>query len=203
MGEPRFQSAAEGLENVLAKVVRYHPAPDLGIVRNAFEFAAEAHSGQMRKSGEPYITHPVGVADIVASLKLDELSLCAALLHDTVEDTDVTLEDIETRFGAEVAALVDGVTKLGKVHFSTKKELQAESFRKMLVAMFPWRRQKVLACRSMAVLMSRRSIPSWVRRHCHYILRCFGSWAQSAFLCSCCWSMVDFASSWALFIAGW
>lgn len=135
MGEPRFQSAAEGLENVLAKVVRYHPAPDLGIVRNAFEFAAEAHSGQMRKSGEPYITHPVGVADIVASLKLDELSLCAALLHDTVEDTDVTLEDIETRFGSEVAALVDGVTKLGKVHFSTKKELQAESFRKMLVAM--------------------------------------------------------------------
>ena len=131
----KYKPAAEALEHVLAKVVRYHPSPDLGLVRNAYEFAAQAHSGQMRKSGEPYITHPVGVADIVAALKLDELSLCAALLHDTVEDTDASIEEIDTRFGPDVAALVDGVTKLGKVHFSTKRELQAESFRKMLVAM--------------------------------------------------------------------
>ena len=88
----KYKPAAEALEHVLAKVVRYHPSPDLGLVRNAYEFAAQAHSGQMRKSGEPYITHPVGVADIVAALKLDELSLCAALLPDTVEDTEATIE---------------------------------------------------------------------------------------------------------------
>jgi GTP pyrophosphokinase len=123
------------MERVLAAVAEYHPAPDLDLIRRAYHYALNAHEGQTRKSGEPYIHHPVAVSAVVAALKLDEASLCAALLHDTVEDTDATLEDLEEKFGEEIAALVDGVTKLGSFKFSTREEHQAENFRKMLVAM--------------------------------------------------------------------
>jgi len=111
------------------------PNRDLEKLKSAAQFAFDAHQGQMRESGDPYITHPFAVALIVDELKLDTDSICGALLHDTVEDCNVTLEDIKTRFGEPVQDLVDGVTKLSKINFSSKAELQAESLRKMLLAM--------------------------------------------------------------------
>ena len=104
-------------------------------VRRAYEVGAEAHEGQTRKSGEPYITHPVAVAGILAELGLDAETIIAAILHDTLEDTSLTRERITTEFGSTVAELVDGVTKLDKVRFSSRQEAAAESFRKMLLAM--------------------------------------------------------------------
>lgn len=103
-------------------------------VRRAYAFAAQAHAGQRRLSGDPYIVHPLEVATILAELQLDEVTLCAALLHDVVEDTQVTLDEIRQNFGNDVALIVDGVTKLGKLNFSSKAEAQAENTRKMFVA---------------------------------------------------------------------
>ena len=107
------------------------------ILRHAYEFAKSAHEGQCRKSGEPYITHPLGVAHIIADMKLDLPSLLTALLHDTVEDTSVTLEDIANTFGEEIAQLVDGVTKVGKIPLSTwtYEEQQSENYRKLILSM--------------------------------------------------------------------
>lgn len=104
-------------------------------VRQAYRFADQAHLGQMRNSGEPYITHPIAVAALCASWKLDAQALSAALLHDAMEDCGVTKSDLVTRFGASVAEMVDGLTKLDKLQFDTREENQAESFRKMLLAM--------------------------------------------------------------------
>ncbi len=104
-------------------------------IDSAFEIAKSAHDGQLRKSGQPYIIHPISVAKILAQMGMDCESLCAALLHDVVEDTEYTSEDIEKKFGKEVASLVDGVTKLGKVTLSNREEQQAENLRKMLIAM--------------------------------------------------------------------
>lgn len=104
-------------------------------ILDALAFASEAHEGQMRKSGEPYISHPIEVAKILISYAADKHAVIAALLHDTVEDTSVSLEGIEKRFGSEVAMLVDGVTKLEKISYSSKEEQQIENIRKMLLAM--------------------------------------------------------------------
>lgn len=120
---------------LIAKVRQYHPAADVNLIRRAFVFAEQHHRPQRRKNGDPYIGHPVAVAHNVAGMKLDEATVCAALLHDVVEDTDATLEDIERVFNREIAHLVDGVTKLNKIRFRSKEERQAENFRKMLVAM--------------------------------------------------------------------
>ena len=108
---------------------------DLPAIRRAFVFANERHAGQFRKSGDPYIDHPLNVALLLLELGLDDATLCAALLHDVVEDTDTTLEEIRTKFGNEIAELVDGVTKLGNIKFSSMEEEQAENLRKMLLAM--------------------------------------------------------------------
>ena len=108
---------------------------DLGRIRFAYEFAENKHAGQLRHSGEPYIEHPVNVAMLLLELGLDEACICAALLHDVVEDTGTPLSEITTIFGEEIAELVDGVTKLGKIHFSSMEEEQAENLRKMLLAM--------------------------------------------------------------------
>lgn len=108
---------------------------DFDIIRKAFEFCVEVHKGQLRQSKEEYYIHPVCVARIVAQLGLDSEAVCAALLHDTVEDTETSLEDISKKFGKEVALLVDGVTKIGRLSFISKEEQQAESIRKMLIAM--------------------------------------------------------------------
>lgn len=121
--------------SLLSDLETYLSPEDVEGVIAAYEFSAKAHEGQQRLSGEAYITHPVAVAKILASLHLDGGSIKAALLHDVVEDTDVTLDDIEAEFGDDVALLVDGVSKLDKLRFDSALEAQAESFRKMLLAM--------------------------------------------------------------------
>jgi GTP pyrophosphokinase len=122
-------------EPLLSELESYLPEEDVGGVLAAHEFSAKAHEGQERLSGEPYITHPIAVARILAELHLDSGSIKAALLHDVIEDTEVTLRDIEKEFGRGVALLVNGVSKLDKLHFDSAAEAQAESFRKMLLAM--------------------------------------------------------------------
>ena len=116
--------------------LKQYLAPDSVLrVREAYRMGARAHEGQTRKSGEPYITHPVAVAGILADLRLDAEAVIAAILHDTIEDTPVKRADIAGAFGEEVAELVDGVTKLDRVQFRSTQEANAESFRKMLLAM--------------------------------------------------------------------
>ncbi|MDP6560639.1 MAG: HD domain-containing protein, partial [Candidatus Binatia bacterium] len=120
----------------LIEVVKsYHPAAEVEMVRRAYDFSAEVHRGQKRMSGEPYLVHPVAVAEIIADLKLDVPSIVGGLLHDTVEDTLTTLDQIQEDFGKDVAALVDGVTKLSRVNFTSREEKQSENFRKMVLAM--------------------------------------------------------------------
>jgi len=123
------------LEQLTEAISHYHPSADLDVVRRAYQFAAKAHEGQTRRSGDPYVTHPLAVAQVIADLKLDVASICAGLLHDAVEDTSATVEQLTDQFGKEIAFLVDGVTKLGKLPWSTREEQQAENFRKMLLAM--------------------------------------------------------------------
>ena len=113
----------------------HHTKQSTAAIERAYAVAAEAHRGQTRKSGEPYVTHPVAVALVCAELGLDDVTICAALLHDAVEDTRLTLEDVEKEFGPEVAAIVDGVTKLDRLTFDSKEAQQAATVRKMLVAM--------------------------------------------------------------------
>ncbi len=117
------------------KLGTYLPAEQVARVERAYVLGAEAHAGQTRKSGEPYITHPIAVASIMADLGLDAETIIAAILHDTLEDTPLTAERLSAEFGATVAELVDGVTKLDKVRFRSRQEADAESFRKMLLAM--------------------------------------------------------------------
>ncbi|RKL64268.1 bifunctional (p)ppGpp synthetase/guanosine-3',5'-bis(diphosphate) 3'-pyrophosphohydrolase [Thermoanaerobacteraceae bacterium SP2] len=117
------------------KILSYNPSADLSLIRRAYEFAKNAHSGQHRVSGELFIFHPLEVAIILADLELDIATIAAGLLHDVVEDTQYTVEDIEKNFGPEIALLVDGVTKLGKLEYRTKEEQQAENLRKMFLAM--------------------------------------------------------------------
>jgi GTP pyrophosphokinase len=116
-------------------VKSYYPDADLDLIRAAYVYSAQVHLGQTRRSGEPYLVHPVAVSMILAQMKLDEASVATGLLHDTVEDTLATLEEIERFFGKEIAALVDGVTKISKIEFQSKEERQAENFRKMILAM--------------------------------------------------------------------
>ena len=113
----------------------YLPPPDIALVERAFSFSDSAHRGQFRKSGEPYITHPLAVASILSQWRLDAQGLAAALLHDVMEDTAITKAEIETSFGKPVADMVDGVSKLDQIEFNSREDAQAESFRKMLLAM--------------------------------------------------------------------
>ncbi|KMT66232.1 bifunctional GTP diphosphokinase/guanosine-3',5'-bis pyrophosphate 3'-pyrophosphohydrolase [Catenovulum maritimum] len=113
----------------------YLPQEQVDLIRQAYQVARDAHEGQFRSSGEPYITHPVAVTRILAHMHLDHETLCAALLHDTIEDTPVTKDELAETFGAVIADLVEGVSKLDKIHFNSKKEAQAENFRKMIMAM--------------------------------------------------------------------
>ena len=123
------------IKSLLAEFRRSHPKASTTRITQAFELAAEAHKTQKRKSGEPYITHPIAVAVVLAGLGLDDTTLAAAILHDAVEDTGITLDDLTGQFGPEVAAIVDGVTKLERIHFDSKEAQQAATMRKMLVAM--------------------------------------------------------------------
>src|SRR6478609_10009852 len=108
------------ITDIVDRVGGYHPGADVDLIRRCYEFAAKAHDGQLRRSGDPYVVHPLGVAATIADLKLDVPSVCAGLLHDCVEDTSATTDDISKTFGAEIAFLVDGVTKLGKIPWNNK-----------------------------------------------------------------------------------
>ncbi len=121
--------------DLVEKVQSYHPAANVEVIRKAYEFSAKVHKGQKRASGEPYLIHPMAVASIITDLKLDEPSIVGGLLHDTVEDTLTTLDELRSIFGKEITALVDGVTKLSRTNFSSREEKQAENFRKMLMVM--------------------------------------------------------------------
>lgn len=123
------------LDRLKEKIRSYHPTADLQLVDDAFLFAEAAHQGQLRKSGEPYITHPVAVAEIVADMQLDVSSVVAALLHDVIEDCNISEESVTAKFGKEVCSLVEGVTKLEKLSFSSTDEAQVENLRKMFLAM--------------------------------------------------------------------
>ena len=132
-GEPA--PPGEGLDGLIRTVKSYNPKADLKEIERAYRFAEEHHEGQVRLSGEPFIEHPLAVARILADLGLDTTTLQAALLHDTVEDTAVTVDELEEGFGPEVARIVDGLTKLDQVPFRTREHEQAENVRKMIVAM--------------------------------------------------------------------
>src|SRR6516164_1859255 len=122
-------------EDLLEKVRAYSPDADVELLRRAYVFSAFEHRGQVRRSGEPYLTHPLAVAEFLVELKLDAVTIAAGLLHDVVEDTLTTIERIRELFGAEVAHVVEGVTKISAIPFSSTEERQAENFRKMLLAM--------------------------------------------------------------------
>ncbi len=126
--------ASAEIAELLAEFTRHHPKDSTELIERAFAIADGAHAGQRRKSGEPYIRHPVAVATVVAQQGLDDVTIAAALLHDAVEDTSVGLEDLEKEFDAELAMIVDGVTKLDRVRYGSKEEQQAATMRKMIVA---------------------------------------------------------------------
>ena len=129
-----MQQGGEALERVIERVNSQYPDADVSIVRKAAEYAMAMHEGQMRSSGDPYITHPLEVVNILLDLEVDIPTIAAALLHDVVEDTEATYEDIQREFSTEIAELVDGVTKLTRMSCNSREEQQAESLRKMMLA---------------------------------------------------------------------
>lgn len=124
-----------GLADLIEAVKKYHPNPDLVFLENAYRYAESNHKSQVRASGEPYLNHLIETSLLACQLKLDVPSVCAALLHDTVEDCQVTRDELSARFGVEIADIVEGVTKLTRIEFESREEKQAENFRKMLIAM--------------------------------------------------------------------
>jgi GTP diphosphokinase / guanosine-3',5'-bis(diphosphate) 3'-diphosphatase len=123
------------LQTLIEEIPKYQPAADLDLLERAYRFSERSHQGQQRASGEPYLSHPLEVAGLLVNFKMDVTTVTAGLLHDVLEDTKATKGDLQREFGAEIADLVDGVTKIGKLAFSSREERQAENFRKMLVAM--------------------------------------------------------------------
>ena len=130
-----METKQEHYESMMQAITRYAPSTDLEVIQRAYEYADEKHKNQLRKSGEPYIIHPLAVAEIVAEIGLDTDAITAALLHDCLEDTDASFEEISRMFGETVANLVEGVTKLTRVQYSTMEEQQMENLRKMFMAM--------------------------------------------------------------------
>ena len=123
------------IERLIGRFLEHHESGDVELIRRAGLVAINAHEGQLRRTGEPYVTHPIAVADITADLGMDEPTIAAALLHDAVEDTGVTTEWLAQEFGEQVAAVVDGVTKLDRLEFDSKEAQQAATIRKMFIAM--------------------------------------------------------------------
>ncbi len=135
MAEQTIQTCNQNFEKLIDRLSDLDKNYNLAKIRSAYEFAREMHEGQFRESGEPYITHPLAVAGILVDLGMDTDAICAALLHDVVEDTDATYDDVKKKFGADVANLVDGVTKLDKINLASKEEQQAENIRKIFLSM--------------------------------------------------------------------
>ena len=153
------------VEGILSTLSVRRVGEDLDLVRRAHAFATKAHEGQHRISGEPYITHPVAVATIIADLGLDTVSAAAALLHDAVEDTGASLAQIEAEFGPAVAAIVDGVTKLDRLRFDSKEAQQAATMRKMLVAMAnDWRVLVIKLADRLHNMRTLSVMPEWKQR---------------------------------------
>ena len=118
------------LQQILDKIQKYHPEDDLEVVRRAYLFSAKEHKGQVRASGEPYLTHPLEVANVLAEIKMDAVTVSIGLLHDIVEDTMISLEKLEEMFGSEIAHIVDALTKISQIYFTSTEQKQAENFRK-------------------------------------------------------------------------
>src|SRR5512147_658349 len=140
MGTLRQQIATNVLtvtkfRDLMKKVRTNRPSDDSELVKRAYDFSLQHHAGQTRASGEPYLVHPLEVANLLADMKLDSVAISAGLLHDSVEDTSVTIEEIKEKFGDQVAHIVEGVTKISKIDFASKEEQQAENVRKMMLAM--------------------------------------------------------------------
>src|SRR5215207_763059 len=125
----------ELIDELIAAVAAYNPEVDRDLIARAFSFAARAHEGQQRRSGEDFVLHPWGASKICAQLQLDDETIAAALLHDVVEDTDAHLDDVRAEFGNDIAKLVEGVTKLTRVQFQSREQAEAENYRKLIVAM--------------------------------------------------------------------
>ncbi len=123
------------IENIIKNQKAHYPKSNSKLIRKAYDFAQKYHGDQKRKSGEPYLIHPLNVAYILSTLELDDETICAALLHDVVEDTPATNEDLIKEFGVSVANMVSGVTKLSKIQYTTAEEEQVENYRKMFLAM--------------------------------------------------------------------
>ena len=121
--------------DLMKRMQANRPADDLELVKKAYDYSLHVHTGQSRASGEPYLVHPLEVALVLAEMKMDPIAVAAGLLHDSVEDTSVTIVDIRKEFGEQVAHIVEGVTKISKIDFATKEEQQAENLRKMMLAM--------------------------------------------------------------------
>ncbi len=156
-------------ETLLQEVSSYLKPKDVEHIRQALEFSESAHQGQLRKSGEPYISHPIAVARILAPLHLDAQAIMAALLHDVVEDTHIGKEEVARKFGKPVAELVDGLSKLDKIEFETSEDAQAENFRKMLLAMA--RDVRVILIKLADRLHNMRTLDSMSREQCERIAR--------------------------------
>ena len=121
-------------DDLIGAIKQYNPSANVDLIEKAYHFGLDAHEGQMRKSGEPFFSHPVQVAKILSELKLDDASIITALLHDTIEDTNKSFRDVSDLFGSEIANLVDGVTKLSNLEVASLERKQAENFRKLIVA---------------------------------------------------------------------
>ena len=122
------------VDDLINVIKQYNPGTKADLIEKAYDFGLAAHAGQMRKSGEPFFSHPIQVAKILTELKLDDASIITALLHDTIEDTNRSFRDVSDLFGAEIANLVDGVTKLSNLEVASLERKQAENFRKLIVA---------------------------------------------------------------------
>src|SRR5205814_7071007 len=131
----RGDGSVTELETLIEAIPKYQPGADLAVLERAYRFSEASHQGQQRASGEPYLSHPLEVAHLLVDFKMDVTTVTAGLLHDVLEDTQATKAQLEHEFGKEIANLVDGVSKIGKLAFSSREERQAENFRKMLVAM--------------------------------------------------------------------
>src|SRR6266478_5133526 len=134
-GQPEEEQGLTQLQTLIEEIPKYLPGADLELLTRAYRFSEHSHQGQQRASGEPYLSHPLEVAGLLVTFKMDVTTVTAGLLHDVLEDTQTTKADLQREFGPEIAELVDGVTKIGKLAFSSREERQAENFRKMLVAM--------------------------------------------------------------------
>src|SRR5437763_8063525 len=132
--EPQLAPAAKFRE-LVAKVREARPADNLDLITKAYEYSERLHAGQVRASGDPYLIHPLEVALVLAEMKMDPTAIAAGLLHDSVEDTTITIEEIQREFGDQVAHIVEGVTKISRIDLASREERQAENVRKMLLAM--------------------------------------------------------------------